>query len=83
MKLGDRIRRLEQRARRGHAPPWQEVVAAIGRGAGRAKARLTGEPVDESAAKTDGELLERWRRSQGAPDIKSAADEARARLLMK
>ncbi len=83
MNLHERITRLEQRARRSGAPPWQEVVAAIGRGARKARARLTGETVDEADARRDGDLLERWRRSQGiAPEvIAQEAEEARARLL--
>lgn len=83
MSLRKRITRLEQRARRGEAPPWQEVVAAMGRGASRARARLTGCPVDEEEVQRDGELLERWRRSQGiAPEtVAQYAEEARAKLL--
>ncbi len=85
MNLRDRVRRLEQRAKRGGAPPWQEVVAAMGRGAQRARAKLTGAPVDEEEAKRDGELLGRWRRAQGIGRdvVTQCAEEARARLLMK
>ncbi|MDP9479695.1 MAG: hypothetical protein M3R38_29205 [Actinomycetota bacterium] len=56
-----------------------------GRGAERARARLTGDPVDEEEAKRDGELLERWRRSQGISHdvITQRAEEVRARLLMR
>ncbi len=81
--LKSRLARLEQRAKRGGAPPWQEVVAAMGRGAQRARAGLMGEPVDEEEAKRDGELLERWRRSQGISHdvIAQRAEQVRARLL--
>ncbi len=49
------------------------------------RARLVGAPVDEAEARRDGELLERWRRSQGiAPEvIAQEAEEVRAGLLMK
>ncbi len=85
MNLRDRVRRLEQRAKRGGAPPWQEVVAAMGRGTQRARARLTSAPVDQKEAQRDSELLERWRRSQGISYavIAQRAGEARARLLMR
>nr|MDP9484754.1 hypothetical protein [Actinomycetota bacterium] len=85
VNLRDRIRRLEQKAQKANAPTWQEVVAATKRGAKRARAKLVDEPVDEEEAKRDGELLERWRRSQGIGRdvIAQRADEVRARLLMK
>ncbi len=78
------LARLKARAETKDAPPWQEVVAAMGRGAGRARARLTSAPVDQKEAQRDSELLERWRRSQGISHtvIAQRAGEARARLLM-
>ncbi len=83
--LRARLARLDARVKAKDAPPWQEVVAAIGRGAARARARLTGEPVNEKEAKRDGELLERWRRAQGiSPEvIAQEAEEARANLMRR
>lgn len=81
--LRARLARLEARVKTEDAPLWQEVVAAIGRGAGRARAKLTSKPVDEAEARKDGELLDRWRRSQGIAPVVIArrAEEARTRLL--
>jgi len=60
-RVNDRLRRLEQRFRdRGPSP--EELSAAWGRVAERARAKLRGEGVDEGHRARDRDTVRRWER---------------------
>ena len=76
-----RLRRLEQQFARFDVPSLDEVGAAFGRVAERAKARFRGEigvPCEEKR-REDRDAIERWAKAEGV-DLEGEAERARARL---
>jgi hypothetical protein len=81
MSLEGRIRRLEQQLARLDVPSLDEVGAAFGRVAERARAALRGEPSVpyQDRREEDRDAIERWANAEGV-DMEGEAQRAREKL---
>jgi hypothetical protein len=77
----ERLRRLEERMARLGVPSLDEVGAAFGRVAERAKARFRGEPAVpyEHQRQQDRDTIERWAKAEGV-DMEGEAQRAMQKL---